>query len=138
MHRILIGLVAALMLAGCSSAPTTAPSSPPPRTAPAAAPDGGVFLTGLGFTNAPTGFSIPASAIIDQGTNAANNITVLFTGPTGAETAAYLRDALPAVGFEITADGDDSLTFTDGVWQGAFTATGSLAALTLRTDRGTR
>ena len=38
------------MLAGCSSAPTTAPSSPPPRTAPAAAPDGGVFLTGLGFS----------------------------------------------------------------------------------------
>lgn len=136
MHRILIGLLAALALAGCAGAPVVAPPSPPARTAPAAAPDGGVFLTDIGFTHAPAGFSIPSSAIVDQGTNAANNITVVFTGPTGAETAAYLRAALPAVGFEITADGDDSLTFTDGAWQGAFTATGPLAALTLRTDRG--
>ena len=136
MRRNLLALAVVLVLAGCSGAPVSTPPSPPARTAPAAAPDGGVFLTDLGFTNAPAGVSIPASAILDQGTNAVNNITAVFTGPSSAETAAYLRAALPEVGFEVTADGDDSLLFTDGAWQGAFTATGPLSALTLRTDRG--
>ncbi|HQD21483.1 MAG TPA: hypothetical protein PKY27_04425 [Arachnia sp.] len=136
MRRILLALAVVLVLTGCAGAPVVAPPSPPARTAPAAAPEGGVFLTDLGFTNAPAGFSVPSSAILDQGTNAVNNITAIFTGPTGADTAAYLRAALPEVGFEITADGDDSLLFTDGAWRGAFTATGPLSALTLRTDRG--
>ncbi|MFT3887363.1 MAG: hypothetical protein QM713_04265 [Arachnia sp.] len=136
MHRILIALVSVVLLAGCAGAPVADPPSPPAKTAPATVPDGGVFLTALGFTYAPAGLSVPASSILDQGTNATNNITAVFTGPGGAEIADYLRANLPAAGFEITADADDSLIFTDGAWQGAFTATGPLAALTLRTDRG--
>ena len=64
-----------------------------------------------------------------------SNITLTITSPARAELAAWLRRNLPAAGFEITADGQDSLLFKRGQWQGAFTVAGELSALTLRTDR---
>jgi len=135
-RRYVVGLVSVLVFTGCAAAPSPVPPPPPPRTAPAAAPEGGVLLADLGFTHAPAGVSIPAASVIGEYTNAANNVTLVFTGPDGAESAAYLRAALPDAGFEITADDHGSLVFTDGAWQGAFTATGPVSALTLRTDRG--
>lgn len=135
MLRIGLALLAVLALAGCSAARGIAPAPPPSSVTVTAAPDGGVFLTELGFTHAPAGFSIPLGTEITDRIDAYNNITAVFTLPTGQEMAAYLREHLTGMGFEITADKNQSMLFTDGHWQGALTTTGSLAAISLRTDR---
>lgn len=136
LRRVLICL-AAVVLTGCSSAaPAPSPSAPtdPAPSATVAAP-AGIPLTALGFTNAPDGLSLPAGLTITQRTDSANNITVVMSEPAGAEVLEHLRAALPAAGFTIDADRSDSLLFHDATWQGAFTVSGELSALTLRTDR---
>lgn len=92
-------------------------------------------LTSLGFANAPAGISLPVGATISERTDSANNVTVVLTAPSGLEVLAHLRATLPSAGFDITADAGNSLLFTDGTWDGAFTISGALSALTLRTDR---
>lgn len=137
MLRTSLALLAALALAGCSAAPEMAPAPPPPSTVVTEAPEGGVLLSQLGYTNAPAGFSIPRGAEITDRIDAYNNVTAVFTIPSGQEMAEYLRTHLPDMGFEVTADRNQSLLFTDGHWQGALTTQGGLAALSLRTDRET-
>ena len=129
----MVGIVAAT---GCSAAPPPGPSSP--STSPAAAttaPDGGVLLRDLGFANAPQGFSVPRESVISDRIDAANNVTAVFTAPEGDGIAAYLREHLGSMGFEITADKNQSLLFRNDAFDGAFTTAGSTAALSLRTDR---
>lgn len=133
--RILAALLAALALSGCAAAPEPAPSPTPLASTVTAAPEDGTLLSSLGFEHAPAGLSIPRGAIIAERTDSANNVTVVFTSPTGVEIADYLRRNLPALGFTITADANNSLLFEGGPYQGAFTATGALSALSLRTDR---
>lgn len=135
MQRIGIALVAALALAGCSASPDTPPASPTTAPTVTAAPDGGVLLRDIGYANAPEMFSIPRGAEITDRIDAYNNITAIFTIPSGQEMAEYLRAHLPGMGFEITADANQSMLFTNGNWQGALTTNGGLAALSLRTDR---
>ena len=135
MQRITLALVALLAVAGCSSAPVPTPSPSTTVSVPAEAPADGVLLSDLGFVNAPPGFSIPRGADIEQEVDSANNVTVVLTAPAGEEVADYLRRNLPAMGFTITADANGSLLFESAVHDGAFTVTGELAALSLRTDR---
>ncbi|WP_130874612.1 hypothetical protein [[Pseudopropionibacterium] massiliense] len=133
MRRTAAGLLALLALAGC----TTPPPQPatPEVTWTADAPTDGVTLTQLGFRNGPAEFWLPSGLVIRDRIDLESNITVTITSPGGAELAAWLRRNLPAAGFEITADGQDSLLFRRGQWQGAFTVTAELSALSLRTDR---
>ena len=135
MHRILIGLTAALALTGCAAAAVD-PVTPPPSTLTAAAvPEDGQALRDLGFGNAPEGLSVPLGAEISDRVDSANNVTVVMTAPDALEVADYLRRTLPTLGFTITGDAQNSLIFEGGGWQGAFTASKGYAALTLRTDR---
>jgi hypothetical protein len=134
-QRITLALVALLAVAGCSSAPVPTPSPSTTVSVPAEAPADGVLLSDLGFVNSPPGFSIPRGADIEQEVDSANNVTVVLTAPAGEEVADYLRRNLPAMGFTITADANGSLLFESAVHDGAFTVTGELAALSLRTDR---
>lgn len=135
MQRISLALVALLAVAGCSSAPMPTPAPSMTVSAPAEAPADGVLLSDLGFVNAPEGFSIPRGADIEQEVDSANNVTVVLAAPAGDEVADYLRRNLPAMGFTITADANGSLLFESAVHDGAFTVTGELSALSLRTDR---
>lgn len=135
MQRISLALVALLAVAGCSTAPTPTPAPSMTVSAPAEAPADGVLLSDLGFVNAPPGFSIPRGADIEQEVDSANNVTVVLAAPAGDEVADYLRRNLPAMGFTITADANGSLLFESAVHDGAFTVTGELSALSLRTDR---
>lgn len=137
MLRIALTLVGLVAVAGCSATPTP-PTPTPPVTVSATteAPAGGVLLSDLGFTNAPAGFSIPQEAEIKERVDSGNNITVVLHYPIGVEVADYLRRHLPAMGFTITADAGGSLLFESAVHDGAFTMTGELSALSLRTDRG--
>ncbi|MHA6524302.1 lipoprotein [Tessaracoccus sp. G1721] len=135
MQRITLALVALLAVAGCSSAPDPTPAPSVTVSAPTEAPADGVLLSDLGFLNAPPGFSIPRGADIEQEVDSTNNVTVVLTAPAGDEVAAYLRRNLPAMGFKITADANGSMLFESAVHDGAFTVTGDLSALSLRTDR---
>ncbi|GAA4898992.1 hypothetical protein GCM10025789_16290 [Tessaracoccus lubricantis] len=135
MQRIGIALAAALALVGCSAAPEPAPSTPAASPLVTEAPEGGVLLSSLGYANGPEMFSVPASSAISDRIDSYNNVTAVFTAPSGVEIAHYLRENLAGMGFEITADANQSLLFTNGRWQGAFTTSQAYAALSLRTDR---
>ena len=133
MRRTATGVLAFLALASC----TTPPPQPatPEVTWSASAPADGATLAQLGFSNGPTDLWLPSGVVIRDRIDLESNVTVTITSPGGAELAAWLRRNLPAAGFEITADGQDSLLFRRGQWQGAFTVTAELSALSLRTDR---
>lgn len=130
MKKVIAGCLAVLLLGGCqASEPTKQPASQK-ASVPAAPAEGET----LDLEYAPKGLSVPRGAIIVEQIDQVNNITLVFSAPTGAELAAYYRRALPTMGFTITADGNNSLTFADEQWHGAFTAAGAQSALTLRTD----
>ena len=133
MRRTAAGVLAFLALTGC----TTPPPQPatPEVTWSVSAPADGATLAQLGFGNGPTDFWLPSGVVIRDRIDLESNVTVTITSPGGAELAAWLRRNLPAAGFEITADGQDSLLFRRAQWQGAFTVTAELSALSLRTDR---
>ncbi|HSO68494.1 MAG TPA: hypothetical protein VLQ67_02540 [Arachnia sp.] len=137
MLRITLALVGLLAVAGCS-APQLSPTPSQSVTVSALteAPADGVLLSDLGFLNAPAGFSIPRDAEIQERVDSGNNITVVLSSPSGDEVADYLRRHLSTMGFTITADAGGSLLFESAVHDGAFTVTGELSALSLRTDRG--
>lgn len=94
-----------------------------------------MLLSTLGYTNAPEMFSVPVGAEITDRIDSYNNVTAIFTVPSGQELADYLRAQLPGMGFDITADKNQSMLFTNGHWQGALTTSGPYAAISLRTDR---
>ena len=58
----------------------------------------------------------------------------MLSSPPPADVEAYLRRALPATGFTITADGPDAsaLTFAGHGWTGSFTASDATSAILLR------
>ena len=133
MRRTAAWLLLVSAFSGCTTPPPQATT--PEVTWTAVAPSDGATLTQLGFRNGPTDFWLPEGLVIRDRVDLESNITLTITSPARAELAAWRRRNLPAAGFEITADGQDSLLFKRGQWQGAFTVAGELSALTLRTDR---
>jgi len=133
MRRAAAGLLVLLALSGC----TTPPPQPatPEVTWTASAPADGVTLTQLGFRNGPAEFWLPSGVVIRDRVDLEANITVTITSPGGAELAAWESGPRPPAGGEAAAGGQDSLLFRRGQWQGAFTLTAALSALSLRTDR---
>lgn len=137
MRRGLAGAVVALMLMGaegCTTPPPTGPTPEPPRNG-ISAPANARTLAELGLKHGPSQLWLPADVTIRDVVDLETNVTLTFTAPSGEELAEWLRTNLPAAGFQITADGQDSLLFDRGQWQGAFTVTGDLSAISLRTDR---
>lgn len=132
MRKLLVAAAAALALVGCGTPePTMTPV--PKASATPTIPDGGEIVeTEFG----PAGLSMPEGAIVVERIDQVNNVTLVFSAPTGAELAAYYRKALPELGFGITEDANNSLLFGNEEWTGGFTASGSHSALTLRTDWG--
>ena len=108
-------MVAALVLSGCGSGeePPVRPHRSPGRR-PRADSDGrdgpadGVTLRSLGYLNGPAEqFTLPRTALVTAAVDQPNNVTAVLTQPPPAEVEAYLRRALPATGFTITADDPD-------------------------------
>jgi len=126
-------LAVAVFVSGGCSASTNYPGSPPPATSVAPVlPPGGVFLTDLGFTEAPPEFSVPASVKMQSGYNIPELINVLFAGADGPVVYAYLVANLPGMGYTITGQSADSIVWHNDDWDGAFTMTPAQAGLTLR------
>lgn len=132
-------LVAVGALAGCgapgspvgSGSPTAASSAPVPAGSSAAA--GAVTLRALGIANGPDGFPVPEGLIVSEHVDNPNNVTLVIDAFQGESTYQFLRSRLPAAGYSISADANQSLVFSGKGWQGAFTVSGEVAALTLRT-----
>ena len=136
MARLLACTLAVGVLIGCGAAPQGLKPAPTPSpTAEPTRPGGGVSLAELGFRNGPADIWLPEQVLIVERVDLANNVTVVMASPSGEELARWLREELPGAGYEITADGADSLLFSKEPWQGAFTVTGEYSALSLRTDR---
>jgi len=128
-------IAAALIIAGgsaCSAAGNMMPPSATPTTTAPSLPPGGVFLTDLGFTEAPPSFSVPAAAKMVTGYNIPDLINVIYDGADGPIVHDYLAKYLPDMGFTITGQSDDSLLWNGPGWTGAFTMTSLQAGLTLR------
>ncbi|MDO5068023.1 MAG: hypothetical protein Q4D96_12150 [Propionibacteriaceae bacterium] len=139
MRQALAGTVLAALLVSCGGAPATQESPTLPGTTAATntptSPEGGVSLAGLGLGNGPRDVWLPSRVVIVEQVDLVNNVTLVLAEPAGEELASWLRQHLPAAGYEITADGQNSLLFHKEPWQGAFTVTGEYSALSLRTDR---
>ncbi len=128
MKRLLTLVAATCLVTGCASpAPTMAPA-----TQPATVPQ--VSGTPVETEYGPRGLTAPEGAVEEHRVDQVNNVTIVFSAPTGAELAAHYRRVLPQLGFRITGDRNNSLTFEDDQWKGAVTAAGSYSAITLRTD----
>ena len=136
-------LTAAVLLLGCilmgCSAGFSSDSAPPPP-APSSArtpaiPSGGITLAELGFLNGPTQqFSLPHTAVLTAKVDQPNNVAIVLSSPSPTEIASYLRRALPAAGFTITADSPaaNTMTFEGGGWSGSFAADSRASAVLLR------
>jgi hypothetical protein len=63
-----------------------------------------------------------------------NNVAAIVSSPSPTEMRSYLLRALPAAGFEITADrpASDTMTFAGYGWSGSFTGDDRASAVLLR------
>jgi uncharacterized lipoprotein YajG len=138
--RHTLATVAALLgclLAGCS-VHTSDSNIPPPAASSALAPSipsDGVSLAELGYLNGPVRqFSLPRTAVIRAKVDQPNNVTAVLSSPSAAELSSYLRRALPATGYMITADNPatNTMTFTGHGWSGSFTGDEGASAVLLR------
>ena len=114
---------------GTSAAPTTS-SAPSPSI-----PSDGITLAALGYLNGPIHqFSLPRTAVITAKVDQPNNVVTVVSSPSPAELRSYLLRALPAAGFEITADRAraNTLTFAGHGWTGSFTGDDRASAVLLR------
>jgi hypothetical protein len=135
-------LAAAMGLLGCllmgCSAGSSSDSSPAPQAVSPAAPSvqvDGVTLAALGYLNGPIEqFSLPRTAVITAKVDQPNNVAVVLSSPSPAEVATYLRQALPAAGFTITAEdaAANTMTFAGNGWIGNFTGDSRASAVLLR------
>lgn len=114
--------VVALAVTGCSSAAEVSEPVPTSGTSAPTVPAGGQTLAQLGITNGPVDrILVPQRITVEEVVDQPNVITLVVSQPGGAELAGYLRTQLPAAGWTITADANDSLLFTGFGWDGAYT-----------------
>jgi hypothetical protein len=123
---------------GCSAG-SSIDSAPAPTTAssarPLSIPADGITLADLGFLNGPiTQFSLPRTALLTAKVDQPNNVAAVVSSPSPTVIESYLRRALPAAGFTITADrpSANTMTFVGQGWSGSFTADGRASAILLR------
>jgi hypothetical protein len=126
------------LLIGCSPSSSGDSGLAPPSASPAApvsVPADGATLATLGYLNGPIQeFSLPRTAVITTRIDQPNNVVAVLSSPSPAELASYLRRALPAAGFAITADNPaaQTITFDGNGWSGSLTADNRVSAVLLR------
>jgi hypothetical protein len=98
-------------------------------------PADGATLATLGYLNGPIQrFSLPRTAVITTRVDQPNNVVAVLSSPSPVELMAYLRRALPAAGFAVSADDPaaQTITFAGNGWSGSLTAHDGVAAVLLR------
>jgi hypothetical protein len=139
---LLLVLPACLGLVACGAATGSgSDSSSPPRPSvtpspvTVSIPADGIALAWYGYTNGPVQqFSLPRGSELVSRVDQANNVAAVLSRPAPEAVADYLRRALPAAGFAITADDRAALTltFSGYGWTGSFTAGDGTSAVLLR------
>ena len=126
------------LLVGCSTGYSTDSGSATPTASsaqPPSIPPDGITLAALGYLNGPVQqFSLPRTAVITAKVDQPNNVAAVVSSPSPAEMRSYLVRALPAAGFEITADppASNTMTFAGHGWSGSFTGDDRASAVLLR------
>lgn len=147
----LAGLLVAVAMGGCgapadaggapgaarvsvSSSVVASPAASSAASTQPAASDGieASTLRAMGFSNGPGEFPLPADLIIDYRVDNPNNVTLVIDSSQGGQTYQFLRSRLGAAGYGISADRNQSLVFSGKGWEGAYTVSNGVAALTLR------
>ena len=126
---LLMGCSAGYPNDGNSAAPTASSGASP------SIPPDGVTLAALGYLNGPTHqFSLPGNAMITAKVDQPNNVVAVVSSPSPGRLRSYLLRALPAAGFEITADRPtaNTMTFAGHGWTGTFTGDARASAVLLR------
>lgn len=129
----------ALLLSGCGGGtpPSPAPAEPSSATPPSDAvqvPTDGLPLAAFGYQFGPLDtLSLPRSTRLAAAVDQADGVTVVLSSPSPVAVVGYLRRALPAGGFTITADGGaTTMTFRGQGWTGSVTSGRSTTAVLLR------
>lgn len=138
--QVLVAAVTLLgcLLAGCSAGYPSDVSSAAPTAAAAPTPSipaDGITLAALGYLNGPIQmFSLPRAAVITAKVDQPNNVAAVVSAPSPAEMRSYFVRALPAAGFEITADRPEAntLIFVGHGWSGSFIGNDRASAVLLR------
>ena len=123
-------LALALVVAGCGAATAPLPALSPSSAVPSATvPADGLPLRAFGYTSGPLdAFSLPRGTVLVTSVDQPDNVTAVLSAPSAVELAAYLRRALPAAGFTVTAGAEGpgtTLTFTGRGWTGSVTGAGA-------------
>lgn len=131
-------MLLALALAGCAApaAPAVAPPAPA-ASSPAAVrlPADGVLLRDFGYQFGPLdAFSLPRTSVLSAAVDQADNVTLVLAAPSPGAVTTYLRRALPAAGFRVTAGASSgtTLTFVGNGWAGSVTGSGDTTGVLLR------
>jgi hypothetical protein len=67
-------------------------------------PADGVLLRDFGYRFGPLdSFSLPRTSVVSAAVDQADNVTLVLSAPSAGDVTAYLRRALPAAGFTLTA-----------------------------------
>lgn len=134
-------LVLAVVTSGCGAAAGQDPAPPSSATPSAASPSAavpvpadGLPLRAFGYSFGPLdAFSLPRGTMLVTSVDQADNVTAVLAAPSPLEVAGYLRRALPAAGFTVTADdGVATLTFAGQGWTGRLTGGDATSAVLLR------
>ncbi|MDR0990853.1 MAG: hypothetical protein LBL92_05800 [Propionibacteriaceae bacterium] len=128
-----LGLVSLVGLAGCGAAepPDTISFSPGQATSGLV----GDCLPDLGFSVGPSAaLCLPVG--IELTDQYESDATVILIGRPDDATAVrdFLATALPAEGWEVTAESDEALIFTADRWTGSFVISPDSWALTVRAE----
>ena len=130
----LVTLAGCLLLAGCAAASTgVAEVSSIPT--PAATPSSGRSLSDVGFTNGSASLVwLPTGTTLTYTADQPNVLVVTGDASQASQVEDYLRQTLPGLGWQITAESAGGLMFTQGEWHGAYVLGGDTWALTVRND----
>ncbi len=119
-------------LAACSAAPPRRLDDPGPPVA-VSRPADGVSLRQLGFSNGPVdAVFLPSSIVVTRRVDQVNVTTAFGLAADGSAVLAFLRRTLSNQIWTIDADHAEALLFHNQGYDGAYTVSPDLWALTLR------
>ena len=135
LRRVLSGLVVCWLLAGCAAGPGTLVGPPEVESSVPATPARGQSLSALGFNNGPADLIwLPSGVRVAHVADQPNALIVIGGAAEGPQIQDYLRQTLPGLGWQITADAPGGLLFQQAEWQGAYALGAGSWALTVRND----
>ncbi|MCL2736206.1 MAG: hypothetical protein FWD75_06195 [Propionibacteriaceae bacterium] len=131
-RRALCAVVVCLGMAGCSAVPVGIQDTP---SVAVVTPQEGQSLAQRGFTHPPADqIWLPSSTILTYTADQPNLLIGVGPADQSDTVQEFLRETLPGLGWQITADAPGGLLFERGAWHGAYALGDTSWALTVRDD----